>query len=151
MRLTRVPTRTARLLVVSIGLLALAGCTGDETPAPPASASEQPADTAATTDRIQSTLAARDDVASVEVAYKDDLVNPSTGRVQATMEPGADPQAVYDDAVRLVWQSDLEPLSTIMVSVIDPEDPPRGIGQVLNLRDEATSGPLQQQYGPRPE
>lgn len=40
----------------------------------------------ATTDRIRSTLAARDD-ASVEVANKDYLVNPFTGRVQETIKP----------------------------------------------------------------
>lgn len=143
--------RLTRVLALPVGLLLLAGCASGAASGPGAGASE-PADAqAATTERIQSALAARADVASVEVAYKDDLVNPSTGGVRATMRPGADAQAIYDDAVRLVWQSDLEPLSTIMVDVIDPDDPPRGIGQVLNLRDEATSGPLEQEYGPRPE
>ena len=66
------------------------------------------------------------------------------------MTPGADPQAINDEAVRLVWESRLNPLSTIHVSVIDPVELINGVSSAVNLLDEAQREPLEEKYGPPP-
>ena len=67
------------------------------------------------------------------------------------MKPGADPQAINDEAVRLVWESRLNPLSTIHVSVIDPVEPINGVASAFNLLEDAQREPLEKKYGPHPD
>jgi hypothetical protein len=67
------------------------------------------------------------------------------------MKPGADPQAINDEAVRLVWESRLNPLSTIHVSVIDPVKHLGGVASAVNLLDDEQRAPLEKKYGPHPD
>lgn len=140
-------------VALPLGLLLLAGCAAGD-PGRAASPSESPgagaANETAAAD-VQEALAQRDDVASAEVRYVDVFENPENGIVDAVMQPGADPQAIADEAVRLMWLSELDPLSVISVSVTNPADPPNGATRTVNLLQDAQRDPLEEQYGPRPE
>jgi hypothetical protein len=125
----------------------LAGCGwgGDESPKP--SAAELDSICA----EIEEQLSRRDDVAEVDAFYQDSITVPESASVDITMTPGADPQAINDEAVRLVWESRLNPLITIHVSVIDPVEPINGVATAVNLLDDAQREPLEKKYGPHPE
>jgi len=100
---------------------------------------------------IEDELGHRDDVASVDVRYDDSLTVSATASVDVTMKPGADPQVLNDEALRLVWQSKLNPLSVISVSVIDPVTPLNGVSTSVNLFQDAERAPLERAFGPHPE
>ena len=138
--------RIASAVAVPLGLLMAAGCTGPGAGASPS--------TSAPTDRISAAIEAelgrRDDVSSVDVYYQDSLTIPESASVDVTMKPGADPQVLSDEAVRLVWQSRLNPLSTIAVSVIDPVEPTKGVATSINLLEDDQRAPLEREYGPHP-
>ncbi|MGY1987214.1 hypothetical protein ACI792_13410 [Blastococcus sp. SYSU DS0669] len=146
--------RAGGLLVPAAVLLAVAGCSGGGgsggggggggTPPAPSS------DAAAIGAAIEDELLARDDVAAVEVRYKDTATDPASGTVDVTAEPGADAPAIRDEAVRLVWQSPLQPLYSIGVNVVDPDEPVRGLSEVVDLLDVADRAPLEERFGPRP-
>jgi hypothetical protein len=53
--------------------------------------------------------------------------------------------------VRLVWESRLNPLSTIHVSVIDPVAPLAGVASAFNLLEDDQRAPLGKKYGPHPD
>ena len=134
--------------LLSCAVLPLAGCTsgGSGKPAGTAGASA----TSAITAQAQEVLRGRADVASAQVEYHDVVEDPGSATVTVTMKPGADPEAIAAEAVRLVWQSRLDPLDTIGINVVNPAEPTRGITRFLNVLDPTVSGPLQQQYGPHP-
>lgn len=131
-----------------LGLLVVAGCGG-------LGAGEAPGPSEAELDRIsaeiEDQLRQRDDVATVDVYYQDSITIPQSASVDLTMEPGADPWALNDEAVRLVWESRLNPLSTIHVVVIDPVEPMNGVDSAVNLLDDEQRAPLEQEYGPHPD
>jgi hypothetical protein len=134
--------------LLSCAVLPLAGCTSGSSgkPAGPAGA----AGTSTITAQAQEDLRRRADVASAEVGYRDVFEDPGSATITVTMKPGADPEGIYTEAVRLVWQSRLNPLDSIAVSVIDTDQPTQGVSRILNLLDPAVRGPQQQQYGPHP-
>ena len=131
-----------------LGLLVVAGCGG-------LGAGEAPGPSEAELDRIsaeiEDQLRQRDDVATVDVYYQDSITVPQSASVDLTMEPGADPRALNDEAVRLVWESRLNPLSTIHVVVIDPVEPMNGVDSAVNLLDDEQRAPLEEKYGPHPD
>ena len=75
---------------------------------------------------------------------------PESASVDLTMEPGADPQALDDEAVRLVWESRLNPLSTIHVGVIDPVEPRNGVATAVHLLEEDQRRRMEKKFGPHP-
>ncbi|TYP88548.1 hypothetical protein [Blastococcus xanthinilyticus] len=134
----------AALLLPAV--LALAGCGWLSGEGPAGSPEER---TAGTRADIERELTARDGVTAAEVRYRDDLTVSATAAVDVTVEPDADAEATYDEALRLVWDSDLAPLDVIAVSVIDPADPPSGISRTVNLLDEVERDAVEDELGPR--
>ena len=138
--------RIATAAALPLGLL-LAGCAfgGGEPPG----LSEAELDSICA--EIEAELRQRDDVAEVDVYYQDFITVPQSASVDITMTPGADPQAINDEAVRLVWESELEPLATIDVSVTDPVEPIKGVASSFYLGEESEREALEKKYGPRPD
>jgi hypothetical protein len=148
--LTRaIARRTATAAVLPVVLLAVAGCAlaGSGASSSPGPAGEVDRISA----EIEEQLRQRDDLSTVDVWYQDSITVPESASVEITMTPGADPQAINDEAVRLVWESRLNPLSTIHVSVIDPVEPINGVSSAVNLLDDAQREPLEEKYGPHPD
>jgi hypothetical protein len=100
---------------------------------------------------IEETLAARDGVAEAEVTYLDDFANPSTVNARITVAPGADAQALSEEGARLIWESDLDPLTSFAVYVNDPVEPLAGISRLVRFGQESEVAPLEEKYGPRPD
>lgn len=148
MPLRRASARPFATAAVGLGLLLAAGCAGGGPGEPSSPTSAVPVESISA--EIEAELGLRDDVADVDVYYQDTFTVPANATVDVTMEPGADRQAISDEAVRLVWESRLEPLSTINVSVIDPVEPVNGLASFVNLREAADREPLERAYGPRP-
>jgi hypothetical protein len=148
--LTRaIARRTATVAVLPVVLLVAAGCAlaGSGASSSPGPAGEVDRISA----EIEEQLRQRDDLSTVDVWYQDSITVPESASVEITMTPGADPQAINDEAVRLVWESRLNPLSTIHVSVIDPVEPINGVSSAFNLLDDAQREPLEEKYGPHPD
>jgi hypothetical protein len=148
--LTRlIARRTATVAALPIGLLIVAGCAlgGSGEAASPRPAVEVDRISA----EIEEQLRQRDDLSTVDVWYQDSITVPESASVEITMTAGADPQAINDEAVRLVWESRLNPLSTIHVSVIDPVEPINGVSSAFNLLDDAQREPLEEKYGRHPD
>jgi hypothetical protein len=148
--LTRaIARRTATVAVLPVVLLVVAGCAlaGSGASSSPGPAGEIDRISA----EIEEQLRQRDDLSTVDVWYQDSITVPESASVEITMTPGADPQAINDEAVRLVWESRLNPLSTIHVSVIDPVEPINGVSSAFNLLDDAQREPLEDKYGPHPD
>ena len=148
------PPATARRLAaawvaVPLALAALPGCSSEGRKDPQVQASRD-ATNAAETQAVERALLRRGDVATVQVRYLDSFANPRIGVVDAVMKAGADPRSIAEAAVRAVWQSRLGPLHSMSVSVTNPQDPPRGVAQDLDLLDAAVRARLEAQYGPRP-
>ncbi|WP_157943913.1 hypothetical protein [Blastococcus atacamensis] len=142
--------RGVRTLALALGVLALAGCTSGAAGGTPSASSTPEDPTAGTRADIERELADRDDVADAEVLYRDDVTVPSTVAVDVTIEPGADVAALADEALRLVWLSDIEPLTTIQVEVINPSDPMQGLSRAVRLLDDAERAAVEDRFGPRP-
>lgn len=150
MPVTRASARCiATAAVLPLGLLVLAGCAERSGGEAASASSAVPVDSISA--EIEEQLRQRDDVSTVDVYYQDSITVPESASVDITMKPGADPQAINDEAVRLVWESRLNPLSTIHVSVIDPVEPMNGVASAVNLLEDAQRAPLEQKYGPHPE
>lgn len=149
MPLTRATAgRLATAVVRPFDLLVAAGCAAPDaegTPSPPATGLDS------ISAEIEEQLRQLDGVANVDVYYQDSITVPESAAVDITIEPGADPQALNDEAVRLVWESRLNPLSTIHVSVIDPVTPMDGVASAVNLLEDDQRDRLEKKYGPHPD
>jgi hypothetical protein len=127
--------------VATIMLFAVAACGGlAESP-------EEQAKSDAIAAEIQEALAARPEVVRVDVGYQNNISNSASASVTATLQAGADFDPFLDEAVRLVWLSKLDPLSSIRASAIDDEDKQRHATRHLTSDDKAE---LERKYGPRP-
>ena len=136
--------RLALGIVLPVALLLAAGCADDEQ-----GADEPAVPVDEITARIERELTARDDVAGADVRYRDDFSNPSTVTADITMEPGADAEGLYEEGARLIWQSELEPLTSFAINVIDPANPPAGVSRIVSFAQDAERRPLEEKYGPR--
>lgn len=149
MRLTPADARRiATAVVLPFGLLVLPGCAAsgaEETPGTPA------AELDSISAEIEEQLRQMDGVAAVDVYYQDSITVPESAAVEITIEPGADPHALDDEALRLVWESRLDPLRTIHVSVIDPVTPMDGVAGAVTLLEDDQGERLEKKYGPHPD
>ena len=140
--------RIAALAALTVWLLTVAGCASSNGAVGKGS-TDVPIESISA--EIEVELRRRDDVASVDVTYSNSLTVSATASIDVTMNPGADPRVLEDEALRLIWQSRLNPLSGIDVSVIDPVEPLNGVSTSLNLFEDADREFLEQAYGPHPE
>ncbi|CCG02682.1 hypothetical protein [Blastococcus saxobsidens] len=60
-------------------------------------------------------------------------------------------EALYAEGVRLIWESEITPLTLIYVNVIDPDDPPSGFSRPINLNEGDQREVLEEKYGPHPD
>jgi hypothetical protein len=97
---------------------------------------------------VQAALGRRTDVVTVRVGFQDNLVAAGRADVSITIVAGAAFSPVVDDAVRLLWQSQLDPLSSIHVGVVDDLDWHRGTVRYVNAVQERAE--LEGRYGRRP-
>jgi hypothetical protein len=136
---------TAAMTVAALALALTTGCVR----ATEGSGSDQNAMDAITSD-IQATLAKRPDVVTAKVGYQNTLVASEQADATITISAGADFEPVIDEAVRLIWQSKLKPLSSISVGVIDEKDLQRGTRKYFRP-DKEDKAELESKYGPRPK
>jgi hypothetical protein len=98
---------------------------------------------------VQATLAGRTDVAQVTVNYIDDISDSGFVDASIQVKSGTPFTPVEGEAVRLLWQSKLEPLKTIRIALVDAVDVSRN--EVLHFdavgKDKAA---LEAKYGRRP-
>jgi hypothetical protein len=101
------------------------------------------------TAQIQATLTQRPDVASVKVFYSDDISDPGFATANIKVKAGKPFEPVIDETVRLIWLSQLNPLSSIRIGILDVVDLQRN--EVRDLDTDGTDqAALEQEYGPRP-
>jgi hypothetical protein len=100
--------------------------------------------------QIQSTLAARPDVAVAKVFYNNDITDPGFANASITVKSGIAFAPIVDAAVRLIWQSKLNPLKSIRIGIQDEVNDQRYDVRHLDASgtDEAS---LEQKYGVRPK
>ena len=132
--------------LVVVGLAALATAAGC-VPGKAEPAADPPPSDAITRD-IQAALAQRADVVTAKVSYQNNVETSGAAAVNVSLKPGSDAAPVIDDAIRLVWQSRLEPLSVIRVGVVYPDNNPPGTVRYVYPRTEKRD--LDDRYGPRP-
>jgi hypothetical protein len=142
--------RAARAVVLPLGIAVLAGCAFAGGGSFPSAGSTPEDPIAGVRADIERRLTEREDVAAAEVRYRDDMTVPGSAAVDVRLEPGADPQALSDEAVRLVWQSELASLDSITVEVANPADPAAGVSRIVDLLDDAQRLEIESEFGPRP-
>jgi hypothetical protein len=90
----------------------------------------------------------------VEAGYDNQLDLSAHGWADITVKPGADNKALVQEALRAIWQSKLNPLSTVRVNIRgsdgatdDSED-----FDVSGVTPEGatTKADLEKKYGPHP-
>jgi len=100
-------------------------------------------------DAVRAALAAVPGVTRVDGGYRKDASNPGGAVVlSVTVKPGTELAPVADDAVRLVWQSRLAPVTSMTVTVGPDGAPGQAIDRHADFvfdRDQ-----LSAKYGPRP-
>ena len=141
------PRRTGMAAALLVGLLVPVGCAWGD--------GEQPGPSGAQLERIcaeiEQELRRRGDVLEVDVWYQNHITVPESASADITTKPGADLQAIDDEAVRLVWESRLNPLATIDVTVYDPTVPTKDAVSSIYLGEETERAPLEKKYGPHPD
>ncbi|MCA0143767.1 hypothetical protein [Blastococcus sp. LR1] len=136
------------ILLAPVVALALAGCSGAD------AESGEKVNTVEENNSIGAGIAeelmTRDGVTSAEVAYVDTFTAPKSTLVDIEVEPGVDVEALYDEAVRLVWQSEINPISLIYLNVFNPDDPRSGISRNVDVDKPGVVPDLEEKYGPHP-
>ncbi len=140
MRMVRASGRVASVaLVAVIAVSSLAGCSFGTTP-----------EIEAILVAIEGELAKLPNVVEVDVEYENSLNLPGDAYVtfKASSESGS--EALVDEAVRLIWQSKINPLEGMVVKVYDESKTRIFASNNLRLypEDEAE---LIAKYGPHPQ
>ena len=135
--MTRHRMITAALLVV----LGLSGCT------PSAGAEEKGAPIA---DQVQASLAQQPGVVKAQVVYQNNVTAAKQVAASIIVKAGTAPSPVADEAVRLIWLSELTPLNSVTVTVTDEKNYTNNDRRDLRFEDAATKAELERKYGPRP-
>lgn len=86
-------------------------------------------------------------VAKVSVGYSDYITAPGSAHVNLTVTGGTDLEHAADLAIEAVWHSQLDPLKSIRVGVVD-DNASTGIERGYNVFDGKAE--LEAKYGPRP-
>lgn len=97
---------------------------------------------------IQAALRQRPDVVTVKVNYQNTLDAAARVDVNIMVKAGADFTPVVEDALCLLWQSPLDPLSSIRIDVVDEIDRQRGVTRHVDADRQRTQ--LNATCGPRP-
>ena len=135
---------TAGIATALLALAATVGCTGAK-----ANGGDQK-QMDAITQNIQSELAQKPGVVTAKVGYQNNVDASERADVNLALKPGTDPQPVIDDAVRLVWQSKLNPLSSINVGVVFDQSNQRGMTKRVNILNRNEKAEMESKYGQRP-
>lgn len=99
---------------------------------------------------IQAEIATDPDVTGASVGYSDHFQDPGpVAGATIFVRSGADPDAIADEAVRLIWLSRLDPLHAITVSVQNATTNRLAATRVLYADGEHRPD-LESRYGPRP-
>ncbi|MGH3680854.1 MAG: hypothetical protein ACRDT2_11485 [Natronosporangium sp.] len=98
---------------------------------------------------IQADLAAHPDVTEASVSYTDYFLDTPAANASILIRSGANPEPLVDEAVRLIWLSQLAPIATIAVSVQDATTNQLAATRVLSPEGKDRAQ-LERQYGPRP-
>ena len=143
----RVKRTARRSRIVTTFAVALLAMTSGASCSNPKQKSESKAmDTIAA--QIQTTLAQRQELVTVKVNYQDTLDASGTAAVAASVKPGTDLEAIVDNALKLVWQSRLNPLSSIRIDIGFDNSNQRGTTRIVIVDNEKAD--LDQKYGPHP-
>jgi hypothetical protein len=153
-------TRVALLALLACVLLAGAGCQqapAAPAPTPPTAPKEQMDAIAA---QLQQTLGQRPDIAKAEVSYTNLRVTAEgEARVNLIVKGGAAVEPIVDETARLIWQSRLDPLRAITVSIWPEQEragdgatPAPGAGHVIRsvYPSENDRAAMDRRYGVRP-
>ncbi|MGH8887121.1 MAG: hypothetical protein ACRDYX_18510 [Egibacteraceae bacterium] len=109
---------------------------------------EQQARNDAETITIQSELAKVPGVVDVKVLYSNYITEPGAGSANLIVEHGTDLERIADLTVGVVWRSQLDPLKSIRVGVLEDKDRTVGVVRSYSIFDDKAE--LEAKYGPRP-
>ena len=138
MRMRRASGRVTSLaLAVVMAVSGLAGCGFGTTP-----------EIEAISRDIEGQLAKLPNVVEVEVDYENSLDLPGSVRVTFKSSGASNVEVLVDEAVRLLWQSDINPLYDIFVS-IDDASQSEVMSRYLDVSSDEAD--LAAKYGPRPQ
>lgn len=87
-------------------------------------------------------------VGDAEVVYALTPSNSGDATALLPLEPGADARAVADQALRALWLSRMDPLTSVAVAATDPQDPSRSVSETLTVAGDGDE--LRRRFGPRP-
>jgi hypothetical protein len=144
----------ARTVLLTVLVLALAGCTGGPSPAEPHRSGSSPpsgrdASNQAEIAAVRQRLAQVPSVLRVDGGYSHDPSNAGGDVMLAiTVRPGTDPNAVAEAAVRAVWLSRLTPVGSMTAAVGPDDDPGATIYRHVDFDDDRAD--LSARYGRRP-
>lgn len=100
-------------------------------------------------DAVRAGIAALPGVSQVDGGYRKDASNPGGAVVLSiTVAPGTDPGTIADEAVKRVWESRVNPVTSMTVTAGEAGAPAAAIDRHADFvfdKDELTK-----EYGPRP-
>jgi hypothetical protein len=99
-------------------------------------------------EQIQTELGGQPGVVSAKVVYQNSVTASGAAMVNLSIKPGTDVDTTISAAVRTVWLSKLNPLSSIRIDIVYYQSQQRGIVKYFIVKDDQTQ--LEQMYGPRP-
>lgn len=102
----------------------------------------------AITGQIQAAISQEPNVLSAEVNYQDTLDAAGTVAVGIGIKSGVEAQPFFDDAVRRIWQSSLNPIYSIRIDIGYASNDEQGISQTIDAIGQKAR--LDSQYGPHP-
>jgi hypothetical protein len=98
--------------------------------------------------QIQTSLAQWPGVVHAKVVYQDNLDTPGNAAAAVGVKTGTDLDPIVDNALRMIWQSRLDPLRYIQIDVgYDQSSQPGASRSVDPVKERAE---LDQKYGPHP-
>jgi hypothetical protein len=148
MRQENRPARLARTVaILAAAALVLAFAGGCDRGTGSGGKSDSTAMTAIATD-IQTGLAQRPDVANASVVYQDNPTANGSVSAEITVKAGTPYDPVVEDALRRIWQSNLNPLYSITIAMIDEQNsqPP----STRRVDPDKEMADLDQKFGPHP-
>jgi hypothetical protein len=144
-RRPRGPVRVAAL-VLGIGTL-LTACSGSVGRTGDAETEEQSMQVAAD---LQEEFAQLPGAVGAFVSYQDNITLQAALRANVTVSTGTDFAATLDAIEQSVWLSDVDPLRSVKITVVDQAEPPAGETREYDLDDRAQVKLLTERWGERP-